>query len=256
MRSKFLFIATLTSCVFATVLVPQVGAAEPLRVRPVPQHSSIIGKTPVPNSVVSKAPVVAVLVGETGSGTEADDALFVYDKLGVNHAGKMRRVAVSDNTRLEADLSNMTPGWYAAKQKFTFDDGHPSGDVGSPWWVFGVKVKTSAAPTKQLQLQRVTPIETVQKKIVASLSGARIGARTLTINYKSSPSDILTWSLQSPLGVFGTTNIVRAKKSATFGTSQFVFPFTGTYKISFTHYPNALSDPMRSITWSTLVSVK
>jgi hypothetical protein len=200
--------------------------------------------------------VVAVLVGETGSGTEADDALFVYDKLGVNHAGKMRRVAVSDNTRLEADLSNMTPGWYAAKQKFTFDDGHPSGDVGSPWWVFGVKVKTSAAPTKQLQLQRVTPIETVQKKIVASLSGARIGARTLTINYKSSPSDIVTWSLQSPLGVFGTTNIVRAKKSATFGTSQFVLPFAGTYKLSFTHYPNALSDPMRSITWSTLVSVK
>jgi hypothetical protein len=150
----------------------------------------------------------------------------------------------------------MTPGWYAAKQKFTFDDGHPSGDVGSPWWVFGVKVKTSAAPTKQLQLQRVTPIETVQKKIVASLSGARIGARTLTINYKSSPSDIVTWSLQSPLGVFGTTNIVRAKKSATFGTSQFVLPFAGTYKLSFTHYPNALSDPMRSITWSTLVSVK
>jgi hypothetical protein len=205
---------------------------------------------------VSKAPVVAVLVGETGSGTGADDALFVYDKLGVNHAGKMRRVAVSDNTRLEADLSNMKPGWYVAKQKFTFDDGHPSGDVGSPWWVFGVKVKTSAAPTKQLQLQRVTPIETVQKKIVASLSGARIGARTLTINYKSSPSDIVTWSLQSPLGVFGTTNIVRAKKSATFGTSQFVLPFAGTYKLSFTHYPNALSDPMRSITWSTLVSVR
>jgi len=204
---------------------------------------------------VSKAPVVAVLVGETGSGIEADDALFVYDKLGVNHAGQMRRVSVSDNTRLEADLSNMTPGWYAAKQKFTFDDGHPSGDVGSPWWVFGVKVKTSTAPTKQLQLQRVTPIETVQKKIVASLSGARIGARTLRINYKSSPSDILTWSLQSPLGVFGTTNIVRAKKNATFGTSQFVLPFTGTYKISFTHYPNALSDPTRSITWSALVSV-
>jgi hypothetical protein len=205
---------------------------------------------------VTKAPVVAVLVGETGSGTEADDALFVYDKLGVNHAGKMRRVAVSDNTRLEADLSNMTPGWYAAKQKFTFDDGHSSGDVGSPWWVFGVKVKTSAAPTKQLQLQRVTPIETVQKKIVASLSGARVGARSLKISYKSSPSDVVTWSLQSPLGVFGTTNIVRAKKSATFGTSQFVLPFAGTYKLSFTHYPNALSDPMRSITWSTLVSVK
>ena len=256
MRSKFLAIATLTSCVFATVLVPQVGVAEPLRVRPVPQHSSIIGKTPVPNSVVTKAPVVAVLVGETGSGTEADDALFVYDKLGVNHAGKMRRVAVSDNTRLEADLSNMKPGWYVAKQKFTFDDGHPSGDVGSPWWVFGVKVKTSAAPTKQLQLQRVTPIETVQKKIVASLSGARVGARSLKISYKSSPSDIVTWSLQSPLGVFGTTNIVRAKKSATFGTSQFVLPFAGTYKLSFTHYPNALSDPMRSITWSTLVSVR
>ncbi|MCX6602607.1 MAG: hypothetical protein NTV52_03345, partial [Acidobacteria bacterium] len=89
MRSKFLVIATLTSCVFATVLVPQVGAAEPLRVRLVPQHSSIIGKTPIPNSVVTKAPVVAVLVGETGSGIEADDALFVYDKLGVNHAGQM-----------------------------------------------------------------------------------------------------------------------------------------------------------------------
>jgi hypothetical protein len=149
----------------------------------------------------------------------------------------------------------MTPGWYAAKQKFTFDDGHSSGDVGSPWWVFGVKVKTSAAPTKQLQLQRVTPIETVQKKIVASLSGARVGARSLKISYKSSPSDVVTWSLQSPLGVFGTTNIVRAKKSATFGTSQFVLPFAGTYKLSFTHYPNALSDPMRSVTWSALVSV-
>ena len=77
MRFKFLVVTTLTSCVFATVLVPQVGAAEPLRVRPVPQHSSIIGKTPIPNSVVTKAPVVAVLVGETGSGIEADDALFV-----------------------------------------------------------------------------------------------------------------------------------------------------------------------------------
>ena len=256
MRFKFLVVTTLTSCVFATVLVPQVGAAEPLRVRPVPQHSSIIGKTPIPNSVVSKAPLVAVLVGETGSGIEADDALFVYDKLGVNHAGKMRRVAVSDNTRLEADLSNMTPGWYVAKQKFTFNDGHPSGDVGSPWWVFGVKVKTSAAAPKSVQLQRVTPDASMPQKISASLSGARVGARSLKISYKSSPSDVFTWSLQSPLGVFGTTNIVRAKKSATFGTSQFVLPFAGTYKLSFTHYPNALSDPMRSITWSTLVSVK
>jgi methionine-rich copper-binding protein CopC len=227
-------------------------------------HATIVGKTPLPNSIVKVAPLrVAVLVGESGAGMEPDDSLSVFNAAGVNHAGLLRRVDVGENTRLEADLTGIRNGWYVAHHDFTFSDGHPSTGAGSPWWVFGVNVKSVSSPTKQLTMKRVTPDATGKATLQASLSGTRVGQRTVTVTYKTGPSDVLTWSLQTPGegvsralgGIFGTTNLLRAKTSVK-ANAAVVLPFVGTYKLSLTHRPDPLGDPTRSITWSTQVLIK
>jgi methionine-rich copper-binding protein CopC len=225
---RFRFIST----VIAVAVVGSIGLTT------ASAHAPLTGRTPAADSIVTKMPgSINVSVMDDGIGNNPADYVHLLDKKGVNLAGTMTTMAMGDGTMLMSKPQTTAKGWYAVNWGVTFSDGHWSQDSLPPWWAFGVGVTTPKSSSAKVALTSPT-----SKRSTATISGKKIGQRTLTLSVAGTTLGSVTWTLVSASG--GTAqNLVGAVFTWAMNTSTAspktakaigILPFAGVYQASLT----------------------
>lgn len=199
-------------------------------------HAPVRGTEPASNQNLKKAPtVVEVLAGEPGLGTHPDDFISVFDAAGTNYSSSLTTSAQGDFSRISAPVSSLKPGWYGVHWNVMSEDGHPMGGDDGGWWTFGVNGKTAKAPTRSITLNNASKPAGVPATLKTSLTGLRIGSRSLTATVKWGTITSVKWTvISSPIaqlqGASFSWPVSCAKKSAVC-TAKGIIPFVANYRI-------------------------
>ena len=212
-------------------------------VRPVPtravgviEHAAARNFTPAPNTVVSGAPIAALLLGDEGVGNGTDDYVDVYDARGVEHSGPTTGRASGDLSLVSTPLATMSRGWYAVHWNVVSADGHMAGGDNGAWWVFGVNVKTVAAPLRRIAFRADVALPTLPPTLTTTLDGVRTGSRTLTFAKTSAVVTTVRWKLIRS----STARLVGAEFDWAVGSDRKTkstyaigaVPFPGVYRVT------------------------
>ena len=157
---------------------------------PVVRHSTPRNFTPVPNSVVTTAPLAGFLLGDGGLGNGPNDHIDVYDAAGIAHSGATSGRASGDFSLVSSPLSNMLKGWYAVHWNVESTDGHMAGGDDGDWWAFGVGIKTTPLPSKKLRLDGDVKLPSIPANLSGSINGLRTGTRK--VSFMKSSATVLT----------------------------------------------------------------
>ena len=224
-------------------------------------HAPIAGRTPTENSIVAKMPPAAeVLILDDGIGNDPGDYIRIYDSTGTNIAGALTATARTDATLLSAPISSTKSGWYAAQWNATFSDGHHSKDSMPSWWAFGVGVKAASGKATKLSL---APLANITTPMLASITGLRVGYRTLSIPVKGNYLGTVTWTLAAPSvatataikGASFTWTLQNNKSSKTVASAQGVLPFAGVYTVTLIYSMLSLSGNSVKQSWNASVTI-
>ena len=199
-------------------------------------HAPVRGTAPVSNQNLKKAPtVVEVLAGEPGLGTHPDDFIAVFDAVGVNFASSITNSPQGDFSRISAPVSSLKSGWYGVHWNVMSEDGHPMGGDDGAWWAFGVNGKTTKAATRTITLKNASMPAGVPTSLKTSLTGLRIGSRSLTTKVKWGTITSVKWTvINSPITQFvGATFSwpVSCVKKTRVCTAKGIIPFVANYRI-------------------------
>jgi methionine-rich copper-binding protein CopC len=201
-----------------------------------PQHAPVLGVAPTANSNGKTAPTsAAVLIGEPGLGGP-NDFLRVFDSIAVNHGGSITTSPVGDSTKLTVPLTAMKSGWYAAHWNVQSEDGHMAGGDDGLWWAFGVKATTPKSTQRKIILSASVPVVPLPSQVKSTISGSRVGTRTITIAIAKATVTTIRWERTdaepSPLhGAIFSWPVTYVKKTKLY-TSTGIIPFAGTYTLT------------------------
>jgi hypothetical protein len=160
--------------------------------------------------------MAAIVVGDEGVGNGDDDYITVMSaQSGKTVSGGLAAKSQGGGTLVSTSLTGVTAGWYTVHYNIASADGHMVGGDSGSWFAFGYKGVT-AIVKKPVMLSLVPSGGGATLK--ATLNGARVGLRSLTISgftgtISSVKVKITSMSSQTP--VFDWTSSVNKKtKSA------------------------------------------
>jgi methionine-rich copper-binding protein CopC len=204
--------------------------------RLVVQHATVRSFTPAPNTVTKNKPTLAAfVVAEPDRGEGAGDFLRVYDSRGAMVSGSLDARSAETSTVLSTSLSTMATGWYLAHWNVESEDGHMAGGDDGKWWVFGDRVRTTAAAPRSVRFAAdVSSLRSVT--VTGRVSGARVGARTVRFGAFNGQIEGVRIRLVSTavetLRDATVDWIVSKDRSSKRFVASGVFPVAGTYELS------------------------